>query len=293
MTDELKRKVLIFTALAAILLVLLAGALPGLKLQPGVPLPTVPTGPAATPPETIPLVSITITTFLKVALAVVLAAAFIVAIYKLLRGSHWKELVRPLLTTIIGSLVVIGILSLLLKLNVNTKPNAPEILPTEMPAPRVDVAVPQMDFTWLAVIALALGVIGFGAWLALHRRQPPPAMIALQLEAERALQDILTGSDVRSVIIQCYLQMSRALQEEQEITREESMTAREFEKLLDRKSFPPEPVHQLTRLFELARYASGELGAGDESQAVSCLEQIVAFCRQGGKLSHSGAAEAR
>jgi len=263
MTDELKRKVLIFTALAAILLVLLAGALPGLKLQPGVPLPTVPTGPAATPPETIPLVSITITTFLKVALAVVLAAAFIVAIYKLLRGSHWKELVRPLLTTIIGSLVVIGILSLLLKLNVNTKPNAPEILPTEMPAPRVDVAVPQMDFTWLAVIALALGVIGFGAWL------------------------------VRSVIIQCYLQMSRALQEEQEITREESMTAREFEKLLDRKSFPPEPVHQLTRLFELARYASGELGAGDESQAVSCLEQIVAFCRQGGKLSHSGAAEAR
>ena len=280
-------------ALGAILLALLAGALPGLKLQPGVPLPTAPTGAAAPPPEAIPPVSITVSTFLKVALAVVLAAAFIVAIYKLLRGSHWKELVRPLLVTVIGSLVVIGILSLLLKLSVNTKPNAPEILPTEMPVPRVDVALPQMDFTWLAVIALALGVIGFGAWLALRRREPRRAMAALQLEAERALQDIRSGSDVRSVIIQCYLQMSRALQEEQEITREESMTAREFEKLLDRKRFPPEPVHQLTRLFELARYASSELGAGDESQAVSCLEEIVAFCRQRGKVLHAGKAEAR
>jgi hypothetical protein len=279
MTEDLKRKTLVFIALAAILLVLLAAALPRLSLQPGIPLATPVVTPGAPKAETIPLVTISVSTFFKAAVGVMLILLLIFAIYKMLRGGHLKELMGPLLMILMGPLILLAILVLLLNGSVTVNPALPEVLPTALPVPSNLGPPPTFDFTWLAEIVLALGVIGAGAWQALRRREPRGAMASLQLEAERALQDILAGLDVGSVIIQCYLQMSRALQKERHIELEENMTVREFETLLDRRGFPPQPVHQLTRLFENARYGNHPPAAGDEQKAVSCLEEIVAFCR--------------
>jgi hypothetical protein len=69
--------------------------------------------------------------------------------------------------------------------------------------------------------------------------------------------------------------MSLALKKEQGIELEETMTAREFERLLEARGIPPVPVHQLTQLFEAARYGYRLPTPGDEQTAFDCLNAIV------------------
>jgi hypothetical protein len=69
--------------------------------------------------------------------------------------------------------------------------------------------------------------------------------------------------------------MSLALKKEQGIELEETMTAREFERLLEARGIPPAPVHQLTQLFEAARYGYRLPTPGDEQTAFDCLNAIV------------------
>jgi len=74
--------------------------------------------------------------------------------------------------------------------------------------------------------------------------------------------------------------MSAALQKEQGIELENSMTAREFERLLEAKGLPRDPVHQLTQLFEAARYSLRLFTSADEQTAFECLNAIVQFSRE-------------
>ena len=94
------------------------------------------------------------------------------------------------------------------------------------------------------------------------------------------------GLDLKNVIVDCYRQMSWALQREQGIELNETMTAREFEELLNVRGFPNAPVHQLTQLFEVARYGVRQLNASDERDAFDCLNAIVRHSREE-RQSHS------
>jgi hypothetical protein len=98
-------------------------------------------------------------------------------------------------------------------------------------------------------------------------------------EAERAIRALQTGSDIQNVIVRCYLQMSQALQKERGIKREAAMTARDFERLLEARGIPHTPVHQLTRLFEAARYGRRSSGPEEEREALDCLNAIVRHSR--------------
>jgi hypothetical protein len=60
------------------------------------------------------------------------------------------------------------------------------------------------------------------------------------------------------------------------------MTTQEFEKLLQGKGLPDEPIHQLTLLFEEVRYGNIAPGEGDETRAISSLRTVVSALR--GKL---------
>ena len=71
--------------------------------------------------------------------------------------------------------------------------------------------------------------------------------------------------------------MCIALQDEQEIKREESMTVEEFEKRIEAASAPQKPVHQLTNLFEAVRYGNWEPGPIDEKEAIKCFNDITRF----------------
>ena len=94
------------------------------------------------------------------------------------------------------------------------------------------------------------------------------------------MQALRTGRDLKNVIVHCYRQMSLALQKEQGIELEETMTAREFERLLEARGIPHDPVHQLTRLFEAARYGFEQPHPGDEQVALDCLNAIVQYSRE-------------
>jgi hypothetical protein len=213
-------------------------------------------------------------------MAVIIILTIIITLYRVLRGTNLKELLKQILAVEVVTLLTLGLLALLVNVHLNFNPTLPETLPVEIPVTSQPAGPITFDFTWLAGITLACCVIGLGAWLALRQKGATPALYILQQNAERAVKDILAGMDLKSVIIECYLQMSQALQKERDIILEETMTAREFEMLLDRQGLPPAPVHQLTRLFEAARYSSLPPAAGDEQTALNCLTEIVTFCEQ-------------
>jgi Domain of unknown function (DUF4129) len=60
----------------------------------------------------------------------------------------------------------------------------------------------------------------------------------------------------------------------------DTMTVREFEQLLETKGLPRDPVHQLTQLFEAARYSLRQFTPADEQTAFDCLSAIVQFSRE-------------
>jgi hypothetical protein len=130
---------------------------------------------------------------------------------------------------------------------------------------------------WLVWIGLAIVLILLAVGAILWRSGQTGRGDPVRLEAQRAVEALKTGLDLRNVILRCYEQMSLALQREQDIKREEAMTAREFERLLQARGIPREPVHQLTLLFEVARYGHRLLAPEDEQKAYECLNAIVRY----------------
>jgi hypothetical protein len=109
---------------------------------------------------------------------------------------------------------------------------------------------------------------------------PPRTDEHLLNEAENAVNALKAGEDLRNVIMRCYLQMARALQEEQGISRSNNMTVREFEDWLQSKGVPYAPVHQLTGLFEKVRYGKQPTSENDERIGVESLNEIIKYCRK-------------
>jgi hypothetical protein len=128
-----------------------------------------------------------------------------------------------------------------------------------------------LSFTLLAIIA-------GGAWLIWQRYQKkPPTLDLLAGEARAAMQELRSGADFKNTIIQCYYEMCAVLNRERGIWRAEGMTAREFERELARLGLPAEPVTQLTRLFEMARYSASSPNSQDERNAWECLASIASL----------------
>ena len=98
-------------------------------------------------------------------------------------------------------------------------------------------------------------------------------------EAEQAVNALEAGADLRNVILRCYFQMTRSLQEEQGIEREYPTTVQEFERRLENLGFPSIPLRQLTSLFEKVRYGKQQTNHNDEQIAMDSLNEIIQFCR--------------
>ena len=98
-------------------------------------------------------------------------------------------------------------------------------------------------------------------------------------DIREAVAALKSGRDVANVIINCYQQMSRSLQRERGIMRDQAMTVGEFEDVLAARGFPESPVHHLTRLFEKTRYGICAINEQDETHAIESLDMIVQHCR--------------
>lgn len=156
----------------------------------------------------------------------------------------------------------------------DTPPLAPTVAFTPNPPPWLNVA---MSLGLAVLVAMVLiGVL----WLVLrHRYHPKSPLEQLAREAQDALDALLTGADLKNVVMRCYFEMARMLNEQRGIKRQRDMTPREFRSRLEEAGLPGEPIRQLTQLFEEVRYGTKVPSKGEEHQAIACLTAIVEACR--------------
>ena len=278
MSDTLKRKTLALLLFFGILTVLIAAALPRLELKPGIPLPSQP-GLAGTD-QVQPVVqgSVSINTFMVALLMTILVLVLLYTLYKARHAAPWKEILLRSLGIAVLTLLAVLILFSLTRVTINFAPSEPDVLP-----PALDVKAPLLGpmpsgLLWLVWGSLALGILLLGIWL-LRQRAAKVVVDPFELAALQAMQAMQAHLDIHDVIIRCYVQMSEALQKERGIEFKETMTVRDFERLLVAQGFPSVPVRQLTDLFENARYGHRQPGPGDEQQAFDCLSAIVQHSR--------------
>lgn len=293
MTDRTRRWAVLLSGLAIVAVLLLAVGLTDLELLPGGIPPRVRESEefeASSPPMLRDqLISVI---FVVLGILTVLLVAFF-AFYLIFLADTKKRLLIAL-----GLLVWFLILYFISQATsrpleqAQTTPVSP---PAATPAPvaplppgvemaSVDLAVhPPGWLVWLGAIALALlavGVLAGIAWLFWFRsREATIPLEELGREAERALGALEAGADLEDTIMRCYFQMSQILKQQQGIIRPEAMTPREFERGLRGAGLPPEPVAQLTRLFEKVRYGARTPDEGEERRAITCLEAVVNACR--------------
>ena len=275
MTNDVKRRALVLLFLTVIAAVLIGAALSRLEFHAGIPLPGMGDFQTGLQQKEAPKISVSILAMIKIAAVVVMILAAIYTAFKYRKNIPWRDILAPAFFTITVSMIALWILFTLQRVSINFDAQAPEIL---MPEPIIEpqpVAPFNTNLTWLVWIGLALGLILIGVRLLFWRREPNRIPDAVQWEAEQAIRALQTGSDVRSVIVRCYRQMSQALQKERGIQLEETMTARDFERLLEARGIPHDPVHQLTQLFEGARYGYRQPGPEEERKALDSLNAIL------------------
>ncbi len=283
MTNDAKRRAMVLLLLTVIAAAWIGAALSRLEFQAGIPLPGVGDSQVKIPEDEAPKIFISIGGILKIALVVVLILAAVYAGFKFRKKIPWREILAPALFTLTFSMIAIFLLFILQGVVVTFDPQAPEILMPQTVIEPQPLGPINTGLTWVVWIGLALVLILIGVRLFFWPRGITRLPDAVQDEAEQAIRALQTGSDVRSVIVRCYRQMSRALQKERGIRLEETMTARDFESLLEARGIPQAPVHQLTRLFEGARYGYRQPGPEDEREAFDCLNAIVQSGRAAGK----------
>lgn len=135
---------------------------------------------------------------------------------------------------------------------------------------------------WIVLVfSIGLSILLTGAgllvWYYLKKRTTPIKRVAE--EAQKAIDEIESGGNLKEGVIRCYYEMSNVLDEQKGITRKRSMTTREFENLLKDTGLGLSQVSRLTRLFELVRYGSKNLGQDQEAEALDCLREIVKTCQ--------------
>jgi hypothetical protein len=287
MMGSAKRNSLILLGLVMMITMMIAASLPQLEFQPGMPLPKLVDNQLVVPPaEALPTGAISVNKFILVFVALLVTVSILHMLYKLFRGARWKDI-----TTIIGPMVVIlsivsGLLLLIMLLPRSAGPIVMEqpIPPPELPVRSSLGPVPPWLFWVVGFGLLAVGIL-IGIWIIRSASSRTSAIDLVGFEAEKAWQEIKTGVGLKGVIIKCYRQMSLALEKEQGIEREESMTTGEFENLLEAAGFPYDPIHQLTRLFEAVRYGNWQPNPLDEQNAIHFLEAIMLFSRKAKEMN--------
>jgi hypothetical protein len=163
------------------------------------------------------------------------------------------------------------------------EPASPTGAASSVPIPFEPAASPPSWMIWGLALILALFVataLVAGAWFIWRYTHPPVGPLGqLAQEAQTALDALRAGADPKDTVLRCYLEMSRVLRRQRGIVRQQAMTPREFEGLLEKAGLPNQQVRQLTRLFESVRYGARMPEGYEERQAIDCLAAIVTACR--------------
>ncbi len=274
--------ILLVASVALTALVLLAASLSNLELLPGQPFPW---GLFNRQSEVPPLIGGPDGTFLITILRILLLITLVItAIYVIFSREGRRQAVRAILEL----LLLLFLMSFFVERQTALVPTPDETMTESSPAEEIPFGTPpefnpgdMRDLTNTLTLALAivLTVIILAVLYILWRRAHLPkdsTMIELAREAQDALEAIQAGGSVKNAVIRCYVEMSRVVSEKRNLYRGVTMTSHEFEEHLIRAGLPKTPIHQLTRLFEDARYGDQEPGPAEEQGAVACLSAIVA-----------------
>ena len=136
----------------------------------------------------------------------------------------------------------------------------------------------------LGVTLLLIVVLGALAVFVINRifdryYKPKTGMDELAEIARAALTGLSDGSASKNVIVRCYLDMNRVVEEKRGLVRENAETPAEFAGQLERLGLPREAVNGLTGVFERVRYGGKEADADEIKEARRCLTVILRACR--------------
>lgn len=284
--SKAKRNSLVLLSVAALLIIILAMALPNLTLLPGQPFALEQQNPALNPMGATTTSNILLLLF-RGTVALILIGFIAYVIYSLMTPEGRKRLILNVLM-----LVILLAIADYLRNNLPQAADQPEqpmemsIQPNQNGEGIAATPFPTSPPQWLTlgiilILSIVIGVFILALIWFLWRRKPEPksALDELAEEAQNAIESLSLGADFRMTIIRCYQEMSRVLKAERGIARDISMTPREFEVQLVGKGLPQASIKTLTRLFEQARYGGVSSQTSEEDLAVSCLTDIVNACK--------------
>jgi hypothetical protein len=285
-------KLILFAFLAIGAILLLSMSLTGLDFEPGKPLPFA--WENFQPPQGSPDLPGGETVF-NIFRAIYFIAWLLfplLVLYIILSPQARKTFLKQLLRILPFILFLLMLGRIIQSLNLNNQllsetgsgggfPPAAYPLPGEEFIPSTPPwAVWTVSLILSLLIITVIGLILFFLWK--KRTQKPDLRERIGMlgdEAQTALDAIESGVDLRNVVIRCYYEMSQIVSNTRGIQRGLDITPMEFEKRLEEKGFPREPLRQLTTLFEEVRYGSKEPGKLEEQRAVTSLTTIVDFCK--------------
>ncbi len=289
MLSDRHTRILLITLMGLVILasLVLAMSITGLQLRAGIEFPprvesdtpvTSSSPGSSTQPRSL--------NFLQAAAAIIFLGLVIylgVRVVKLLvlHSAQWKGIWK-IIVALAGVVLIMIFLG-----NLTPASNYPssndDVFQTSTPsAPLQGVAVgePPQSLRWLFLAILFSG-LGLLAFIGSRKKLGLKRLDPIVQNAEGALESLFRGDDFRNVILRCYYEMSRVIQEENGIERESVMTVREFEVALDLRGFDLEPIHQLGVLFEKARYSDQPITGAEEEQGLACLQRIAGRKRNG------------
>ena len=283
MSQMKKRRSLLLLGGVLISFVLLSGSLSNLELHAGTPFPSAISQDMAQQAASQQIQTYSFT-LLPGFFGLILLLLMIYVLVSLITFVNLKWLLRWLFRFILVLSALFVALMILSYLNFGPT-GASEWMLEVVSSPSVGISTsplgrPPREFIWFVAIGFILATGLF--IIRIFRRQVQPSHIEdpLLQQAKNAIQALRAGKDFKNVIIQCYLQMTNALQEERGIERNNDMTAREFQDWLEFKGWPRVPVQNLTDLFEKVRYGRQDLGETDEKIALHSLSEIIQFAER-------------
>jgi hypothetical protein len=289
MTKSTKRWALLFLGFTIVAMLLLSVSLPSLRFQPGQPFSLGNSQPPPGVTSGLEMPSDFFLIFIRGLLALVLLIVPVYIIFHLLTPEGRRKLLGDLVVILLFFAAAEFLSRLSREAPIPQQQPSGEqgglTLPTPGPiAAFTAQSTPALEIAVIIAIALIFA-IGIGVLYWYYRRRQEQNFEATPLEqlaneAQQAVDALMAGEDIKDIVIRSYIQMSRVLWQEREIKRDEVMTPHEFEESLVKKGLPYDPVHQLTRLFEEARYGAKQPGRLEEQRAIDCLSTIVEFCKK-------------
>lgn len=275
MTQHTKRVTLILLTLTMLAVILLSSSLSSLRLQSGLPFPAADpqyTVEGSLPGQNRSNLSVT----LQVILKLILLLLMIYVPLRLILVIRLKWLFRVIQVLAIV-LIIVFVLSFI---KLESTAELPEIvLAVSTGTETSPLGEPPQGFIYFVMIGFTLAAVFFIAKVFARQVGQSHSDHSLLMRAEAALQAIRAGEVFENVIVRCYMEMADVLQKEYGIARDQHLTPREFEDVLEFQGLPSHPIRELTDLFEKVRYGRQQLSTSDEKQAIESLSAIVRYAR--------------